>query len=397
MKNRITIIGAGIVGLATAYKASIKFPDHEILIIEKANSIASHQTGNNSGVIHSGIYYKSGSMKAKNCLNGYRQLLDFCDEEKVQYDICGKLIVATSESELNELQNLYNKGIQNGQQGLKILNNVEIREIEPYVNGIKGIHVPQTGIIDYLKVSEKLLGRILSANGKIVFNEKLTNIIEEQDNIKVITSNNEYNTGVLINCAGLYSDKITKMTMDIPYKILPFRGEYYKLKSEKHNLVKNLIYPVPNPQFPFLGVHFTRMIKGEGGVEAGPNAVLAYAREGYKKSDINFKELGETIGYSGFVKVAMKFWRYGAYEMYRSYSKDAFTKALQKLIPSIQKSDLIEGGAGIRAQVCKNDGTLVDDFLIFEKGNIINVVNAPSPAATASLAIGDEIVSKIKN
>lgn len=393
---KITIIGAGIVGLASAYKASLKYPEAQIIIIEKENSIASHQTGNNSGVIHSGIYYKPDSLKAKNCSNGYRQLLDFCDKEKIQYDICGKLIVATHDSELQELDNLYNKGLQNGLTGLKILDKKEIQEIEPYVTGIKGIYVPQTGIIDYLHVSKKFLEKVLQNNGIIKFGEKVTNITQKNGKITVISDKNTYESDILINCAGLYSDKITKMTMNIPYKILPFRGEYYKLRPEKHHLVKNLIYPVPNPQFPFLGVHFTRMIKGEGGVEAGPNAVLAYAREGYKKSDININELTETLTFSGFLKVAMRFWKYGAYEMYRSYSKNAFTKALQKLIPSIQKSDLIEGGAGIRAQVCKNDGTLVDDFLIFENANIINVVNAPSPAATASLAIADEIISKIK-
>lgn len=393
---KITIIGAGIVGLASAYKASLKYPEAQIIIIEKENSIASHQTANNSGVIHSGIYYKPDSLKAKNCSNGYRQLLDFCDKEKIQYDICGKLIVATHDSELQELDNLYNKGLQNGLTGLKILDKKEIQEIEPYVTGIKGIYVPQTGIIDYLHVSKKFLEKVLQNNGIIKFGEKVTNITQKNGKITVISDKNTYESDILINCAGLYSDKITKMTMNIPYKILPFRGEYYKLRPEKHHLVKNLIYPVPNPQFPFLGVHFTRMIKGEGGVEAGPNAVLAYAREGYKKSDININELTETLTFSGFLKVAMRFWKYGAYEMYRSYSKNAFTKALQKLIPSIQKSDLIEGGAGIRAQVCKNDGTLVDDFLIFENANIINVVNAPSPAATASLAIADEIISKIK-
>ncbi len=393
----IAIIGAGIVGLATAYKASLKYPEAKIIILEKEKSIAAHQTGNNSGVIHSGIYYKPGSLKAKNCLNGYQQLLDFCDKENIQYDICGKLIVATDESELKELDNLYNKGLKNGLTGLKILEKNEITEKEPFVTGIKGIHVPQTGIIDYMKVSQKLLQKVIETNGTIKFGEKVLNIIKEDHKIKVISNISSYDSDIVINCAGLYSDKITKMTMDIPYKILPFRGEYYKLHPNKHHLVKNLIYPVPNPQFPFLGVHFTRMIKGEGGVEAGPNAVLAYAREGYKKSDINLSELTETLTYRGFLKVAMKFWKYGAYEMYRSYSKNAFTKALQKLIPTIQKSDLIAGGAGIRAQVCKNDGTLVDDFLIFERDNIINVVNAPSPAATASLAIADEIVSKIKD
>jgi (S)-2-hydroxyglutarate dehydrogenase len=395
MSFNITIIGAGIVGLATAYKASLKFPEANIIILEKESKIAAHQTGNNSGVIHSGIYYQPGSLKALNCINGYRQLLDFCDSHNIKYEICGKLIVATKEEELVQLDKLYNRGIENGLSGLRILNTTEIKEIEPFVEGIKGIFVPQTGVIDYLEVSAKLLEQVINNNGRIFFNEKVISV-KNGKKIEIRTESNTYTADFLINCAGLYSDKITKMTMDIPYRIIPFRGEYFKLKKEKYNLVKNLIYPVPNPQFPFLGVHFTRMIKGGGGVEAGPNAVLAYAREGYTKSKINLKELFEVLMYKGFFRVAWKFWSYGLYEMYRSYSKTAFTKALQKLIPSVQKSDLLAGGAGIRAQVCKNDGTLVDEFLIFEKDNIINVVNAPSPAATASLAIADEIVGRIK-
>ncbi|MGE5356971.1 MAG: L-2-hydroxyglutarate oxidase [Deltaproteobacteria bacterium] len=391
---QILVIGAGIVGLATAYKASLKFPEAKITILEKENKIASHQTGNNSGVIHSGIYYQPGSLKALNCINGYRQLLSFCDNFNIEYDICGKLIVATCDDEITQLEKLYLRGIENGLHGLRVLNSEEIKDFEPHVNGIKGIFVPQTGIIDYNIVSAKLLEEILKRGGTIFFNEKVISV-SNSEKIIISTINNTYTADILINCAGLYSDKITKMTMDIPYRIIPFRGEYYKLKKEKHGLVKNLIYPVPNPQFPFLGVHFTRMIKGNGGVEAGPNAVLAYAREGYTKSKINLKELFEVLFYKGFFRIAIKFWRYGLYEMYRSYSKSAFTKALQKLIPEVKKSDLTEGGAGIRAQVCKDDGTLVDDFLIFQNNNIINVVNAPSPAATACLAIADEIVNRL--
>ena len=393
--NQITIIGAGITGLATAYKASLKFPGAKIRIIEKENRIAAHQTGNNSGVIHSGIYYQPGSLKARNCIEGYSQLLEFCDKENIEYDICGKIIVATDESQLKLLDDLYERGEKNGLKGLKKLSGKEIKEIEPYAKGLAAILVPQTGIIDYYKVAEKYLEKVLNKGGKIIFNEKVTGI-KNGKTITVKTTKNTYNTDILINCGGLYSDKLTKLTMDIPYKIIPFRGEYYKLKKEKHHLIKNLIYPVPNPQFPFLGVHFTRMIKGEGGVEAGPNAVLAFAREGYSKTDINLKELLEVLTYKGFLIVMSKYFKYGMYEMYRSFSKTAFTKALQKLVPAIRKDDLIKGGAGIRAQVCGKDGTLVDDFLIFQKDNIINVVNAPSPAATASLAIADTIVDKIK-
>ncbi|WP_291727955.1 L-2-hydroxyglutarate oxidase [Bernardetia sp.] len=396
MKYDIVIVGGGIVGLATAYQLLLTRPSLKLLIIEKENSIARHQTGNNSGVIHSGIYYKPKSLKAINCIRGYEMLLEFCEKEGVSFDKCGKVIVATKKEEIPALQNIYERGIKNGLSGLKKIGKEEIAEHEPHVKGVEGIFVPQTGIIDYKAVCQKLAQKIQELGGYIHLSEKVMNIKlndETQGNstfAKVITSKSEYQTTLVVNCAGLYSDKVTKMTMpDAPIKIIPFRGEYYKLVPEKRYLVKNLIYPVPDPNFPFLGVHFTRMINGE--VEAGPNAVLAYKREGYKKTDISVSELLETLTFSGFQKVAFKYWKTGLGEIHRSYSKNAFTKALQELIPEVEKEDLVTADAGVRAQACDKDGGLLDDFKILEKQGVINVVNAPSPAATSSLSIGKTI------
>lgn len=383
----VIIIGAGIVGLATALHLLRKDSTLAILILEKEMDIAKHQTGNNSGVIHSGIYYKPNSLRAVNCLRGYQMLLDFCDAENILYDICGKVIVATQENELQRLQNIYQRGLENGLAGLELLDEKAIQNHEPHCAGIKGIYVPQTGIIDYTEVSKKYADKIKALNGNISLNQKVVDIKNENNEIKVVTQNNTYTTKQLINCAGLYSDKIAKLTSNnIAVKIVPFRGEYFTLKKEKEYLVKNLIYPVPDPDFPFLGVHFTRFI--QGGVEAGPNAVLAYAREGYKKSDIVWSEFFESIFYKGFIKLAFKNWRTGIGEMRRSYSKTAFTVALQRLIPELQKDDLVTGEAGVRASAMDKNGNVVDDFIIEQQGNIIHVLNTPSPAATASLSIG---------
>jgi len=385
----VIVVGGGIVGLATALQLIKQKPSLKILVLEKENELAKHQTGNNSGVIHSGIYYKPGSLKATNCINGYHQLIAFCRENDIPFELCGKVIVATSEEEKPLLQNVFVRGQQNGLQNLRKISAGEIKEIEPHVNGLEGIFVPQTGIVDYKLVAEKY-GELLQHQGvEIHLNEKVVDIQTTQTTT-VVTEKTTYTTELVINCAGLYSDKVARLTVkDLNVKIIPFRGEYYKLKKEKEYLVKNLIYPVPDPNFPFLGVHFTRMAKG--GVEAGPNAVLAFKREGYKKSQINLAELAETLAWPGFQKVAAKYWRTGMGEMYRSFSKAAFTKALQKLIPEIQESDLVDGGAGVRAQACDRDGGLVDDFLILEEKNVINVCNAPSPAATSSLAIGETV------
>lgn len=390
MKYDIIIVGGGIVGLGTALNILEQRPGSKVLVLEKENEVAKHQTGNNSGVIHSGLYYKPGSLKAKNCIDGYNMLIDFCRVNEVPFELCGKIVVATEEKEVPLLKNLFDRGAQNGLKGFKMLNASELREYEPHVNGISGFFVPQTGIVDYKVVAEKYAELIRKNGGKIHLGEKVTDIKLKTSTVNVVTDKTSYETKQLINCAGLYSDKIAKLTTpEVNVKIIPFRGEYYKLKKEREYLVKNLIYPVPDPNFPFLGVHFTRMMKG--GVEAGPNAVLAFKREGYKRSDINFGELAETLAWPGFQKVAKKYWRTGMGEMYRSFSKAAFTKALQKLMPEIQESDLVDGGAGVRAQACDRTGGLVDDFLILEKPQVINVCNAPSPAATSSLSIGKTV------
>jgi (S)-2-hydroxyglutarate dehydrogenase len=386
----IIVVGGGIVGLATALKLKTSNPFLKVLLLEKENELAKHQTGNNSGVIHSGLYYKPGSLKAKNCIHGYHLLIDFCKENNVPFELCGKIVVATEEKELPLLENLYLRGEQNGLQNLKKLTKEELKGYEPHVTGLKGIFVPQTGIVDYKKVSEKYGELLKQKEADINLGEQVIDIQADASKVVVVTQKQSYSAKLVINCAGLYSDKVARMTVkDLNVKIIPFRGEYFKLRKEKEYLVKNLIYPVPDPNFPFLGVHFTRMAKG--GVEAGPNAVLAFKREGYKKSDINLSELAETLAWPGFQKVASKYWRTGFGEMYRSFSKAAFTKALQKLIPEIQESDLVEGGAGVRAQACDREGGLVDDFMILEKEHVINVCNAPSPAATSSLAIGETV------
>ncbi len=390
MRYDIVVIGGGIVGLATALQIQNQNPALKLLLLEKETELAKHQTGNNSGVIHSGLYYKPGSLKATNCIRGYHLLIDFCRQNGIPFDLCGKIVVATDEVEEPLLQNLFVRGEQNGLKNLKKLSASELKEYEPHVKGISGIFVPQTGIVDYKKVAEKYGELIKQKGGIINLGERVVDIRTTFDEISIVTEKTEYQAKLVINCAGLYSDKIARLTVkNLKVKIIPFRGEYFKLKKEKEYLVKNLIYPVPDPNFPFLGVHFTRMAKG--GVEAGPNAVLAFSREGYKKSDINISELAETLAWPGFQKVAAKYWKTGFGEMYRSFSKAAFTKALQKLLPEIQEEDLVEGGAGVRAQACDRNGGLVDDFLILEEKQVINVCNAPSPAATSSLAIGESV------
>ena len=390
MARDIIIIGAGIVGLATAWKIKSKSPQTKITILDKETEPGFHQTGHNSGVIHSGLYYKPGSLKAKNCIEGYHEMLRFCDEQEIEYDLCGKIVVATMEHELPLLDNLYNRGTENGLEHLDYLTSEELKEIEPHVAGLRGIRVPQTGIINYKQVCKKLAEKLEELGCEIYYGQTVKKINTANDIQTVICQEKEFTAHLVINCAGLYSDKVARMTPVKPdLKIVPFRGEYYKLKKESEHLVKHLIYPVPDPNFPFLGVHFTRMM--EGGVEAGPNAVLAFRREGYKKSDIHLGELMETLAWPGFQKVASKYWKTGFGEMYRSFSKAAFTKALQRLIPEIKESDLEPGGSGVRAQACDRAGGLLDDFSILEDKHFVNVCNAPSPAATSSLAIGNTI------
>jgi len=394
MKTDIIIIGGGIVGLSTAYQLLQLNPNLTVTILEKENAVAKHQTGNNSGVIHSGIYYKPGSLKAQNCLRGYDMLIDFCKAQNIEYELCGKIIVAIKPEEIAGLEALYQRGIQNGLSGLRFLSTDEIKQYEPNCTGIKGVFVPQTGIVDYKQVAIKLAENItLNTNGNIILNSKIQAIVGGEHGAVVHTDTERFEARLVINCAGLYCDKVAAMAGEkLNMKILPFRGEYYAIKPEKAHLVKNLIYPVPDPNFPFLGVHFTRRIGGE--IEAGPNAVFAFQREGYKKTDFKWSEFWDAISFAGFRKVASKYWKTGLGEYHRSYFKPAFVKALQQLVPSITEDDLIPAGAGVRAQACDKDGGLIDDFYIQESASFIHVLNAPSPAATSSLSIGLELAER---
>ena len=391
MTYDITIIGGGIVGLATGLKIKQQNPQLSVAILEKEKEVAMHQTGNNSGVIHSGLYYKPGSLKAINCIKGYHELIRFCQEEDVPYEITGKVVVATKKEQIPLLNNLLERGLQNGLKGSRRISQEELKSYEPYCSSVAALHIPQTGIVNFKKVALAFNRKFKDLNGAVYVNHKALDIKYKNGVNYIETLGTFFQSKLVINCAGLYADQVATMTDNDnkEVKILPFRGEYYKIKKEREYLVKNLIYPVPDPNFPFLGVHFTRMI--EGGIEAGPNAVLAFKKEGYKKLDFNFREFKESISWPGLQKVAYKYWKTGLGEYYRSFSKSAFTKALQGLIPDIQESDLIEGGAGVRAQACDKHGGLLDDFYITENPTAINVLNAPSPAATSSLSIGETL------
>ncbi len=392
----VVVMGGGIVGLASALKIKQSNPKWRVAVVDKEQSIALHQTGHNSGVIHSGLYYKPGSAKAKNCIDGYNQLINFCKEEEINFELCGKIVVATSQEEVPYLHQLTQRGEANGLKKMKKLSAEELKEHEPHVAGVEGLFVPQTGIIDYKEVTHKYAEKFQHFGGDIFTNNEVEDIKQIRKFVEVTTSRQTLTSRLVINCTGLHSDMVAQLLGDIPkYRIIPFRGEYYELKPEAQHLVNNLIYPVPDPNFPFLGVHFTRMING--GIEAGPNAVLAYKREGYKKTDIHLGELFGSLTYKGFREVAKKYWRTGLGEFYRSYSKSAFTKALQRLLPEITEKDLVRGGAGVRAQACDINGGLIDDFLIFENDQFINVGNAPSPAATSSLAIGQYVAQLATN
>ncbi|OKH23047.1 hydroxyglutarate oxidase [Hydrococcus rivularis NIES-593] len=387
------IIGGGIVGLSAAMALGQRYPDARILVLEKESDWAAHQTGNNSGVIHSGIYYKPGSFKAKFCRDGCRSMVVFCQEHNIAYEVCGKVIVATEEKELPLLENLYQRGLANGIEIAK-MSGEEVKEIEPHVSCLAGIRVYSTGIADYRQVCQKYVELIRDRGGELRLNTRVEKILETPQGKVLETNQGTFTANFVINCAGLHSDRVARLGRVNPQaKIVPFRGEYYELKPEKRYLVKNLIYPVPNPNFPFLGVHFTRMI--DGSVHAGPNAVLSFKREGYKKTDFDLWDFLETMTYPGLWKLAAKHADEGIKEIVRSFSKAAFVRSLQRLIPEVQSDDLLPTHAGVRAQALMDDGKLVDDFLIVEGRNALHVCNAPSPAATSSLEIGKEIAERV--
>jgi L-2-hydroxyglutarate oxidase LhgO len=388
----IVVIGGGIVGLASAYKIVLNQPHIHVAVLEKEDKLAAHQTGHNSGVIHSGLYYKPGSAKAKTCAEGRKELIAFAEEHKIPYDICGKIIVATDEKELDGLEKIFRSGLENGIEGLEKIGPDEIKEIEPFSTGIAGLRVPCTGIIDFVKVAEKL-GQLIESRGggnKVLTSHEVTKFDKHDFYTKVVTNQETFDTRYVINCAGLQCDRIAKMDgLEPGMRIVPFRGDYYELTEQAGSKVNHLIYPVPNPDFPFLGVHFTRML--DGSVECGPNAVFSFKREGYGKTDFNLKDSWESLSFLGTWKLFFKHWKYGLGEYTRAFSKKLFLRQLQRLIPSLGADDIKPGTAGVRAQAVGRNGAPLDDFVIERRENSIHVLNAPSPAATASLAIGDYI------
>jgi L-2-hydroxyglutarate oxidase LhgO len=386
----IVIIGGGILGLSTAMQLLERAPQWRVAVVEKEEELATHQTGHNSGVMHSGIYYRPGSHKAQFCVAGLNNMVKFCEENEIEFQQCGKVIVALHESELGRLQDLHERGTANGVPDLEIVGPERLKEIEPHTAGVRALWAPHTGIVDFTKVATAFADKFQQAGGDIFTGAAVKKINRSTGSVALETTKGTLQAKHLINCAGLYADKVASMTGEnVGVRIIPFRGEYYTLRPESHHLVSGLIYPVPDPQFPFLGVHFTRNIKGH--VEAGPNAVMALRREGYRKRDFS---LGDTLGnltYPGFWKMALKYWKIGMGEIYRSYSRRVFLRDLQRLLPEIQDSDLASGGSGVRAQAVAKDGSLLDDFSIIQSGDAIHVLNAPSPGATSSLAIGEHI------
>jgi L-2-hydroxyglutarate oxidase len=388
----ITIVGGGIVGAATAYKIQLKYPSLKILLIEKENHLANHQTGNNSGVIHSGLYYKPGSSKAKNCVDGRKQLVKFAKEHNIKHDVCGKVVVAVEENELPFMDNIFQNGLANDTEGIEKITADQVKEIEPFVKCIGGIWVPCTGIIDYRGTTEKL-AELVTQNqleSKIVLGEEVKDYVHGENSTEVITSKGKYLTKYMVFCGGLQADRLAKKdNVDLKEKVVGFRGDYYDLTEQAKHKVKNLIYPVPNPDFPFLGVHFTRMVNG--GIECGPNAVFTFKREGYKKTDFDIKDTFDALTYKGTWKLFFNNMSFAANEYRRAFSKKLFLKTLQRMIPDLTMEDIEPGGAGVRAMLLNEDGDTRDDFRIEYKDKSIHVLNAPSPAATACLAIGDAI------
>jgi L-2-hydroxyglutarate oxidase len=387
----VIVIGGGVVGLGVALAMVQRFPRLRVLVLEKEDRVARHQSGHNSGVIHSGVYYKAGSLKARLCVSGAAAMIAFCREHGVPHQVCGKVIVATHPDELARLEELRQRGEANGLTGLRLIGPEELREFEPHARGLQALVVPSTGVTDYALVCQKYAELISAAGGAILTSAAATGIRRLANEIVVETPRGTFSTASLINCAGLFSDRISRMAGDDPgVTIVPFRGEYYDLAPERASLVRALIYPVPDPRFPFLGVHFTRRITGK--VDAGPNAVLALAREGYRRRDINPRDIASWIAFPGFWRMAGQHWRNGLDEWHRSLSKAAFVRALQRLLPEVREADLVPGGSGVRAQALKPNGALVDDFQFVPSGKVLHVLNVPSPAATASLTIGRAIV-----
>ncbi len=387
----VAVIGAGIVGLSTARELAGRFPAFRVLVLEKESSLAAHQTGHNSGVIHSGVYYRPGSLKARFCVQGAAEMVRFCQLHSIPHEICGKVIIATDDAQKPALDELHRRALANGVPGVRLLSAGEIRDYEPYAAGVAALLVPGTGITSYKLVAEKY-AQIAAASGvEIKVSSAVQAIRKSNSEFTIETSSGPYKSKFLINCAGLHSDRIARLSgAELPLRIVPFRGEYYELRPERRGLVRTLIYPVPDPRFPFLGVHFTKKING--GVEAGPNAVLALKRDGYTKTAFNASDVLDEVGFLGFWRMAKKYWKTGFAEMYRSFNKAAFVTALQRLLPEIQEDDLINGSAGVRAQAVDKNGALVDDFQFVTQAHALHVCNVPSPAATASLPIGRHIV-----
>ena len=387
------VVGGGIVGLSTARSLLRRYSGAGVLVLEKEAGWARHQTGHNSGVIHSGVYYKPGSLKARFSKEGGERFVEFCREHGIAYEICGKVIVATEQEEIPSLRNLYERGVKNGLEVEKI-GPEELKELEPHATGIAALKVPSTGIVDFVGVTAAFAKMVAREGGELRTGAEVTGISETGDGVELRTPGESFRARVLVNCAGLHSDRVAALSgVEAGAKVVPFRGEYYELKPERRYLVRNLIYPVPDPNFPFLGVHFTRSV--EGGVEAGPNAVLSLAREGYKKTDLNARDLAETLSYPAFWRLVGRNWRTGAGEIWRSLSKKAFVRGLRRLVPEVEEDDLVPTEAGVRAQALMKDGALMDDFLIVEGERSVHVLNAPSPAATACIPIGESIADRV--